>query len=139
MKRSPLKQRHRDTGPDFATRLKVYERDSWCCVRCGQPARGERGVDYSLQHRTKRSAGVDNRPCNLILLCGSGTTMCHGWVESHPTEAEHEGGWSVSRYADPASTPVLIRSLVGERWKYLTDKFTYADDPPVNVGIGDAP
>jgi hypothetical protein len=125
-----MKRRYVDTGPDFETRLKVYDRDAHCCVRCGRPARGELGVDYSLQHRAKRSGGVDNRPCNLILLCGSGTTGCHGWVEDHPILAADEGGWAVSRYADPAMKPVLIRTPYGEWWKYLTDDFGYADAPP---------
>jgi hypothetical protein len=46
-----------------------------------------------------------NAPSNLITLCGSGTTGCHGWVEDHPREAKAMG-WSVSRYANPAITPV---------------------------------
>lgn len=133
MRRAPMRQSHRDTGPDFGTRLRVYERDSWCCARCGQQVRGERGVAYSLQHRKKRSAGVDNRPSNLVLLCGSGTTGCHGWVESHPTLAAVEGGWALSGYVDPATVPVLVRGQYGERWLYLTDDFQYADHPPVEA------
>lgn len=46
-----------------------------------------------------------NEPANLITLCGSGTTQCHGLVESNPTWAQAHG-WSVRRTSDPASVPV---------------------------------
>jgi hypothetical protein len=32
-----------------------------------------------------------HKPANLILLCGSGTSGCHGWVESHRMEARTFG------------------------------------------------
>ena len=128
MKRTPMKSRYRDTGPDRETVMQVLVRDGYRCVRCGALAQGARGVVWSLQHRKKRSAGVDNRHCNLIVLCGSGTTGCHGWVEDHPTLAEHEGGWSVSRYAKPENVPVLVDR--GSRWTYLTESGEYSDDPP---------
>ncbi|SDL15101.1 hypothetical protein SAMN05428985_11071 [Nocardioides sp. YR527] len=48
-----------------------------------------------------------NEPANLITLCGSGTTGCHGWVEANPTMGRHLG-LSVSRYGlPPAEVPVL--------------------------------
>lgn len=47
-------------------------------------------------------------PANLLLLCGSGTEGCHGWVESHRTEA-YESGLLVHRVDDPAETPVTLR------------------------------
>ena len=46
-----------------------------------------------------------NLPGNLLTLCGSGTTGCHGRVEANPSEAQHNG-WSVSRYREPTATPV---------------------------------
>jgi len=47
-----------------------------------------------------------NLPSNLLTLCGSGTTGCHGWVEHHPKAAQAHG-WSVARYQpDPQSVPV---------------------------------
>lgn len=131
MKRSTLKRGYRDTGPSAEVVQLVIERDG-CCVRCGSAAQGQRGVDWSIQHRKKRSAGIDNSLSNLILLCGSGTTGCHGWVEAHPIEAEHAGGWSVSRYSNPSTTPVLVRSEFGERWVYLTEAGEYADSPVVS-------
>jgi hypothetical protein len=129
VKRSPLKSRYRDTGPDPETVSGVVDRDAGHCVRCGDPVFGARGEGWSIQHRKKRSAGVDNSASNLVLVCGNGVTGCHGWIEDHPTQAAHEGGWSVSRYAEPAQVPVLIRSGFGERWVYLGAD-GYRDDPP---------
>lgn len=101
-------QRPAGTGPDAATVQVVVGRDQGCCVRCGRSVLGgERGRDWSVQHRRARGAGGSRLPFinqahNLILLCGSGTTLCHGWVEHYPTAAG-EHGWAISRYDDPAA------------------------------------
>lgn len=99
-----------DTGPDAATVHVVVERDQGCCVRCGLRLRGERGRDWSVQHRRGRGSGGTRRPDtnqaqNLILLCGDGTTGCHGWVEHNPTAARR-GGWAISTWDDPAAEHV---------------------------------
>lgn len=47
-----------------------------------------------------------NLPGNLLLLCGSGTTGCHGLVHARPLEARDEG-FIVSRWAVPAETGFL--------------------------------
>lgn len=57
---------------------------------------GDRGIAWSVHHRRPRGSGGTsvpwiNFPSNLILLCGSGTTGCHGWVESHRDEARALG------------------------------------------------
>ncbi len=62
-----------------------------------------------MHHRQARGMGgtrkVD-RASNLVMLCGSGTTGCHGWVESHRTQSLADG-WLVRQTADPALIPVL--------------------------------
>lgn len=88
-----------------ATRTQVYVRDKHRCVRCGS------STPITLQHRTARGMGGSRLPAanasaNLITLCGSGTTGCHGWVENHPTEAL-ELGYRVRRGDDPTTVPVL--------------------------------
>lgn len=111
----------------------VCERDGWCCVRCGlNVSGGERGRDYSIQHRRPRGIGGSRRPetegpQNKILLCGDGTTGCHGWVESNRGLALYHG-WLVSQWEDPATVRVLVDR--GERWVYLTASGEYADNPP---------
>lgn len=96
------------SGPTRAVRALVWERDGGCCAWCG------RGVDpggHSLQHRRARGMGGTRRadansPANLVLVCGSATTGCHGWIESHPGEAARRG-FRLGQWADPADVPVL--------------------------------
>lgn len=40
-----------------------------------------------------------------MLLCGSGTTGCHGWVHGHPAEA-YRLGLLVHSWHEPAAVPV---------------------------------
>ena len=49
-----------------------------------------------------------NQASNLLLLCGSGTEGCHGWVESNRTEAL-ELGLLLRRSDTPSETPVTLR------------------------------
>lgn len=86
----------RRTDPAPATVRLVRERDDWRCARCAGWG------PLSTQHRVARGMGGTrsawiNEPPNLLTLCGSGTTQCHGWVERHPTWAQAHG-WSVSRH-----------------------------------------
>lgn len=56
-----------------------------------------------------------NSPANLVLVCGSATTGCHGWIESHPREAERRG-LRLRQLADPRVVPVLS---AGRGWVRL--------------------
>ncbi len=118
------------TGPTRKTRQAVLRRDEGACVRCGKTVyntHAEQPVAvYSLQHRRARGMGgsrdpLTNSPENLITLCGTGVTECHGWVESNREEAR-EMGYSISQYDDPALKP-LVHPIYG--WAYLT-RFGYA-------------
>jgi hypothetical protein len=107
---APAPRRPRDTGPDAETVALVWSRDHGRCVRCGGVLAGTRGFDWSMQHRRARQ-GTDrrpdtNQPTNLILLCGSATTRCHGHVESFRAEAR-QYGWAIRQNDDPAVMPVL--------------------------------
>lgn len=76
----------------------VYERSGGLCERCGY------GRATNWHHR--RAAGRIWTPENGLHLCGSGTTLCHGWVTEHPMISK-EWGWVVSNYAQPHSEPVV--------------------------------
>lgn len=100
--------------PTDEVRAEAYARDQWWCVRCGT---GD--VALNLHHRTARGMGgtrdpLSASPANLITLCGSGTTGCHGWVESH-REVSFKEGWLVPRGIDPATVPVRC----GGYWWFL--------------------
>jgi hypothetical protein len=103
----------RQKMPEATVRL-VKARAQNRCERCGTAD----ALRWSLHHRKPRGMGGSkdpamNSPANILLLCGSGTTGCHGWVESHREEA-YETGLLVYRNDDPAETPVTLRH--GEVW-----------------------
>jgi hypothetical protein len=90
----------------------ILIRDGHRCVRCGTLV-SQAWPGYSCHHR-KLGDRSDNRPENLITLCGSGSSPhCHFYVHNHPREAR-DHGWIVSKYNDPAQVPVDIygRGLV---------------------------
>lgn len=56
--------------------------------------------------------------------CGSGTTGCHGWVESHWVEA-NKMGLRLSRGQDPEVEAVLMRTAEWPwGWYFLNDDGT---------------
>ena len=70
-----------------AAKAIVDARDGGVCRRCGH----EVGDDFSRQHRIPKGAGGSallDRPSNLVTVCGSATTKCHGWMEHNRTDAE---------------------------------------------------
>lgn len=77
----------------------VNRRDNGRCTRCGyyDPDGMQR------DHRQGRDA-YNTVPSNIHLLGGPSACDCHKWVTEHPREAM-EQGFTVSRWADPASTP----------------------------------
>ena len=96
----------KENKPSETTRQIVLERDEYRCVKCGRDIRTT-PFGYSIHHRRLRShpfAGL-HQPSNLVTLCGSGTTGCHGWVHSHYTDAM-KLGLIVSGYAKPENIPL---------------------------------
>jgi hypothetical protein len=99
----------RDTGPARPTRLTVLERDEYRCSVCGQSVLE---IPFNIHHRRNRGAGGSsdpaiNAPSNLLTVCGTGTTGCHGWIGSSPAEAlEH--GYTVSLNSREATTDVPV-------------------------------
>lgn len=125
----------RNTGPSPQVVDAVCERAGHSCEICLSGVGDRRGIDYSIHHRRPRQMGGtrwsgSNSPSNLMLLCGSGTTGCHGVVESHRSGAV-AGGWLVMSRDDPATVPVLIGR---ERWVLLTADATY-EDVPAPAGV----
>jgi len=105
-----------------ATVRLILARDDNRCARCGRPVRVEdRGRGWSVQHRRPRGMGgskdpVTASPVNAVILCGSATTLCHGWVETHRAEARTHG-WLVPQWRDPADVPVLHHR---QGWVWIT-------------------
>lgn len=76
---------------------KAIARDLGACARCGRHvAHLERGIAWSLHHRRPRGSGGSSiawveGAANKVVLCGSGTTGCHGWVEANRKDARAAG------------------------------------------------
>ncbi|UAJ80177.1 HNH endonuclease [Leifsonia sp. ZF2019] len=128
-------------GPKFAKptpteEARAYDaatfRDHGVCVRCLRvhPIWG-----VNRDHRKGRGVGGLTVVENLQLLCGSGTTGCHGWKSSHPAEAL-TSGYAVPGYADPLVWPARrwVTTVMGTvrqvwvlyrhdgTWDEITDK-----------------
>lgn len=114
-------------------RALVIDRDGHACRRCGHPLPGGRGG--SVHHRIPRGMGGTtwtgiHSPALLVLLCGDGTTGCHGWIESNRAAALRLG-WLLTRHLfdiDPADVP--LRWDDGELRLYLHHDGTSAVDLP---------
>lgn len=87
--------------PAAARRL-IAGRDADRCARCGRPLR----QGANAHHRKLRSRGGRGTPANGVLLCGSGTTGCHGWAHGNVKDAT-EAGLIVASWDDPAEVPML--------------------------------
>lgn len=101
--------KRRGTGPSPEIRAVVLARDGYACVRCGA---GVTEKPRSIHHRLRRSQGGLNTPDNLITLCGSGTTGCHGWVHANVADSQ-DAGWLVRSGHDPALIAVEYASEHG--------------------------
>lgn len=102
----------RGTGPSTRTKQLVADRAGYCCEVCGLALHDGLGwrEAHSFHHRRPRAMGgtrdkVANSPANLLLLCGSGITGCHGRIERERSTA-FIYGWLVRQGDDPAQAPV---------------------------------
>ena len=122
----------RDTGPSPAVRKLIREREEMQCAACGVSVRG---LPHSIQHRRARGMGgtadpAVNLPSNLVLLCGSAVTGCHGLAESRDPDMHGRGFWLRS-WQDPAVVPVMLASQYRSGVAvWLTDDGEYSFAPP---------
>jgi 5-methylcytosine-specific restriction enzyme A len=101
----------------------LRERSHGRCEMCPAPA-------TNTHHRRPRGMGgskdpATNSPSNLVRLCGSGTTGCHGWIERE-RDAARDRGWLLHQAQNPATTPILIMGPSGPFvWVLLTPDGDY--------------
>ncbi|MET1062470.1 MAG: hypothetical protein ABWX71_06205 [Aeromicrobium sp.] len=126
--------KRRNTGPTATVSSIVWARAGGRCELCGGSLAGV--IGFSKHHRLPRRMGGSSRPelntpANLIMLCGSGTTGCHGRVESRREQAYAEG-LLLHDGADPATVPVLLlpSTHAFAELVYLTVDGTYSPDAP---------
>lgn len=115
------------SGPTPKTRQIVWTRAGSRCEVCGTNLLT---APNSIHHRRRRGMGGNrsvwiNQPSNLILICGTGVTGCHGHIESYRTAA-YDAGLLLRDGEMPWEHPVqLLQGLV-----YLTDEGDYATGAP---------
>lgn len=106
------------------------------CECCGGQA-GWSG--WSRHHRQPRGMGGTKRDVhgldNLLLICGSGTTGCHGHIERN-REWAYETGFLVRRPFEPEHTALLYRAAgqFRPRWVLLSPTggiHDLVDSPPL--------
>lgn len=106
--------------------LAAMERDGPTCRRCGRWVEGQLG---SLHHRKLKGRATPrhdyDRVENLVVLCGTGTTGCHGWCHAEPKTA-HEAGWVCWSWENPAERP--CRTLHNTLLMLLEDGSAVEDD-----------
>lgn len=131
----PIKAKRRDTGPTRKVADAVRDRFDGRCARCGKPG-------HTKQHRIPRQSGGSrhdpriNKLSNLVWLCGDGTTLCHGEVESHRKKGRADG-YLVRRKDDPRLAPMR---LWDDRWVLLDDLGGVSEtEDPHAVPVREAP
>lgn len=105
LRRAVAKVRRRNTGPDRATRLVVWERSGGMC----EMAHGCNAMAVDVHHRKPRRSGgtkdpLVNSPANLLAICRAG----HNWVESNRMEALLQG-LLLHSTEQPRGVPVVLR------------------------------
>jgi hypothetical protein len=98
------------SGPSDKVRALVIARDLARCVCCGRSVAGQQA---SIQHRRARGMGGSSEAhasccCNLVLALGSGTTGCHGRMESRRDPHDRAKGYVLEQWEVPALAPVMV-------------------------------
>ena len=118
------KKSRRKTGATPEVRMQVMVRADFRCERCGISLLQQ--IQMSIHHRRPRAMGGTKRPetnytSNLMALCGSGTSGCHGYLESHRDEAILYG-FIVPQYEMPSK--VAVKTYI-HGWVLLNDEGTF--------------
>ncbi len=93
------------------TRFAVLARAFYKCERCN---RDFQGYPASVHHRRPRMMGGSKNAmlhemANLIVLCGTGTSGCHGWIESNRAIAR-ELGYLIQKIESAEEIPFQDKS-----------------------------
>lgn len=103
-----------DFTPALVRRL-FFERDGEACFLCRRGLRWEdRGQGWSAHHRKPRGKGGTSNTsigsaANCLILCGSGTTGCHGWAEHFRAKAIAAGILISANGVGPEFDPTAVR------------------------------
>lgn len=110
--------------------VQIEDRDLLRCVKCGRHI----GTGVNKHHRKLRSRGGKGNVANGILLCGSGTTGCHGWAHANVKEATRLG-LIVASWDDEREVPVKT----WRGWMLLDDEGDWSPATEPDVGAPGLP
>jgi hypothetical protein len=105
-----------------------YVREKEACFLCRRPLRWEeRGIGWSAHHRKPRGMGGTSDPrvasiSNCLIVCGSGTTGCHGRIERNREVALAVGLLIPKNATTESFAPAAVRVRRMDRsWWLLTE------------------
>ncbi len=109
-------------------RKAFFDREREACFVCRRGLRWEgRGVEWSAHHRKPRGAGgtADARIgsiANCLIVCGSGTTGCHGRIERNREIALRVGLLIPTNATTETFAPAAVRvRRLDKTWWLLTE------------------
>jgi hypothetical protein len=96
-----------------AVRAYVFAREQLVCRCCGIRAA------ESMHEIRPRSLGGKVSRENSIAVCGSGTTMCHGYLQSHEVSVEPTdlARWAEARLVFRALTMRAMKHVAHKGWR----------------------
>lgn len=122
------------TGPTPAVRETVYQRANYCCELCYQPVTERASIHHRRPRRMGGTRRTDsNQAMNLLLLCGSGVTGCHGRVETQRAKALQTGVILYDR-DNPAEHP--FQDMHGNWWLLEANGSKHPTNPSADSGVG---
>lgn len=101
------RSKRRDATRYAQARAEVFERSQGRCEAQIEGVCAGRGTN--AHHKHMSGQGGPDTPENLLWVCGSGTTGCHGWIHANPREAV-ELGLLVSSFS-PAPGLVSVEKV----------------------------
>jgi hypothetical protein len=107
----------------------VLERADWCCDWCGHSIVGQ---PFSRQHRRAhgrggRAGGELHTAANVIALCGTATTGCHGRAENQERALAYRLGFAIRGEARaPEEVPIFRHE---QEWVLPTEAGWVSADP----------
>lgn len=84
-KGSQKRQKRRNAARYKKARLEVIERSGGRCEAAIEGVCKVRGTN--AHHKQMSGQGGQDTAENLVWVCGSGTTGCHGWIHANPAAA----------------------------------------------------
>jgi len=101
-RRAPLNRE--GAAQEAVARALVHMRSDRICEVCGTRQA------VNVHHRKNRSQGGTWAASNLLDVCGSGTTGCHGRITEDHDGTANRNGWTCKSFENPIEISCLTRN-----------------------------